>query len=226
MWMVFPWYEMSFEDLWRSRTGIFWRAEVVSMAEQLFHGINCLHCVRIFHGNLAFSNLLLLAAPPNESGSQPECSMRLWIADFASASKVPASRRPECQLRVQAPELALGVPVGQLTEAIDVWAAGIFVASACTGKLFPKCPECSCVLGPLAETEWKAEWPECEVRPECEAMRLACGSQPGSVSISDWFGSDVEDDPAVDMVASMLTWLPSRRRNILDLSEHSFFCGE
>ena len=220
MWMVFPWYEMSFEDLWRSRTGVFWRAEVVSMAEQLFHGITCLHRVHIFHGNLAFSNLLLLAAPPNESGSQP-VSMRLWIADFVSASKVPASRRPECQLQVQAPELALGVPVGQLTEAIDVWAAGIFVASACKGKLFPKCPECRCVLGPLAE----AEWPECEVTPEFEAMRLACGSQPGSqmVSLRIWFGSDVPEDPVVDVVASMLTWMPSRRRNIFDLLEHSFF---
>ena len=79
--------------------------------------------------------------------------MRVWIADFASAMRLPASTRPECQLEFQAPELALGVPVGQLTEAIDVWAAGIFVASACTGRMFPSCPDCMEVLGPLTEAE-------------------------------------------------------------------------
>ena len=132
------------------------------MAEQLFHGIAVLHRMRIFHGNLAFSKLFLLAATPNESGSQPGCSMRLWIADFVSASKVPASRRPECQKHFRAPELALGLPADQLTEAIDIWAAGIFVASACTGRMFPKCPECSAVLGPLSR---QGGWPEGEVTP-------------------------------------------------------------
>ena len=221
--MVFPWYEMSFADLWRSRTGVFFRDEVAQMAEQLFDGIKCLHRARMWHGDLSFSNLLISGSAP--CGSQPASKFGLVIADFGSASYVPATRRPKCSEQCQAPELVLQVPTGQLTEAIDVWAAGIFVASACTGRMFPKCPECVGVLGPLTE----AEWPGCSTMTVLKELNFEefADSCPldfdASDSLRDWFQTDLALDPAVEMTQSMLTWTASRRKPIDELIGHPFF---
>ena len=142
IWMVFPWYEMTCAELWRSRTGVFFREEVEQLVGQLFQGVACLHRVQVMHGDLSFSNLLMRAGP---CSYQLACKFSLVISDFGSASVVPAWTRPACTDEVKAPELVLRVPAEQLTPAIDVWAAGIFVASVCKGSRFPKCPSaCAC----------------------------------------------------------------------------------
>ena len=124
----------------------FFREEVEQLAEQLFRGLRHLHRVKLVHGNLEFANLLMRSGP---CSSQLACKFSLVISDFGSACTVPPSTRPPCAQQVMSPEVALKAPPATLTTAIDVWAAGIFVASALKGKMFPKCPECMNVLGPL-----------------------------------------------------------------------------
>ena len=223
IWMVFPWYEMTFAELWRSRTGVFFREEVEQLVGQLFQGVACLHRVQVMHGDLSFSNLLMRAGP---CSSQLACKFGLAISDFGSACVAPARTRPACTDEVKAPELVLRVPAEQLTPAIDVWAAGIFVASVCKGSMFPKCPECMCVLGPLTE----ADWPGCSAMPaflELGFARLAARC-PRDSAFRMWYSGGIgcgEIDATVDLLEKMLTWTASRRKSIADLMGHSFFQG-
>ena len=138
LWLVFPWYELTFWELWRLRVGLFLREEVEHLTDQLFTGLAHLHRANVMHGDLSFTNLLMRGGP---CGIELACKFNLVISDFGSASFVPATNRPPCTEQVMAPEVALRAPAGSLTTAIDVWAAGIFVASAMKGKMFPKCPE-------------------------------------------------------------------------------------
>ena len=219
--MVFPWYELTFAELFRSRNGIFFRAEVQQCARQLFDGIGLLHNVGIVHGDLSFPNLLMRVSP---SGSQPVCNFNLVIADFGSASYMPVCAYPSCPEEYQAPELVLGVPAGELTEAIDIWAAGVFVASACTGRMFPRCPLCIHVLGPLTEDVW----PGCSAMPAFsdlgfERLAARCATD---CSLTKWFArgdGSQPVDPVVDMTENMLAWAPDQRKPMVELVEHPFF---
>ena len=232
--MVFPWYEMSFWEMWRSRTGVFFREESEQLVEQLFLGLRILHRVPLMHGDLSWANLLMRAGP---CSSQLACKFSLVIGDFGSASYLPATSRPACTEYVRAPELVLRVPARSLSAAVDVWAAGIFVASLLKGQMFPQCPECVEVLGPLTE----ADWPGCADMPAFQELkgRLTArtdGSQPegtaDSPSIRRWYFGESPNvtrcdllDADVDMMERMLAWAPSRRKTVQDLMGHSFFRG-
>jgi len=153
VWLVFPWYDLTVFELWRSRRGVFCRPEVVQLAQHLFRGLTHLHAANICHGDLSFANLLVRASAP--SGSQPAIGFVLVIADFGSASFLPVTERPRCSEHVAAPELCLQLPASQVTCAVDVWAAGIFVVSLATGTfLCENMNQMVQVLGGLTDVEW------------------------------------------------------------------------
>ena len=80
---------------------------------------------------------------------------RLIIAGFGQSVLLPASSSPGCSTHVRAPEIWLQVPAASLTCAVDVWAAGIFLAFTATGVFL--CNSIATMvrmLGPLTDQVW------------------------------------------------------------------------
>ena len=125
---------------------VFSLIEAMEMAGDIFEGLEHPHHSSILHGNLDFANLLI--RPDSASGSQPAMIRhRLIIAGFGQSVLLPASSPPGCSTHVRAPEIWLQVPAASLTCAVDVWAAGIFLASTATGIFFCATPSrrwCGC----------------------------------------------------------------------------------
>ena len=229
--MVFPWYDINLHGLWHARSGMFSNTEAMDMAGDLFEGLVHLHDVSILHGNLNLYNLL--ARPDSASGSQPAAMIRhrVIIAGFGQAVMLPASEPPCCSTNVRAPEIWLQVPAASLTCAVDVWAAGILLASMATGLIL--CDSIATMvrmLGPLTDQVWPNVSTMVAYRDlDIAGLSASCddrsGSQPGLQSyFSTASGGLVQGVPpsggrlippaVLHVLQGALTWSPANRAAI------------
>ena len=192
----------------RVQAGLADRGYLLSLCRGVCTGVAHLHSLGVVHGNLSLENVLV-------------CGRLAAIGDFGAAHVPGGPLTPdtdESAPYIRAPERIFGgEPV---TQAADVWAAGVLAMALATGRVPWFRPGATiraeaaavvghtALLGPPA-----ASWPEVVEAPRWENFRdLATGPDPGPVDevirCMPASGPLRPGDMLVEVAAAFLKWPP------------------
>ena len=186
--------------------------EIRKISHQILKGVEYLHSLGICHRDMKPQNILI----------NPE-NLHVEICDLGSAKKLISSQENVtniCQKNYRAPELLLGNK--KYTEKIDIWSVGCIICEIIIGrKIFngesteDLLNSIISILGPIPE--------ELKSSLQTEALSKSTGSSTLEEVLKSNSSEIIIKENFLNLIESMLEFLPSKRLSARELLDNSFF---